>query len=183
MAEFRLRPGDYRPDAVAGVFDKKRSTAGNPDVAFQHYEGPHGPLEVYAVDGLTATVVRGAAVGEVRLEWGLHAKNDRKWHERLQHGLSCSVGGVEVRFARPRSGLSRRARAIEVTRGDMRYVSRVRGVARHVLEREDGTLVARYPDVRRGGWLDDRADAVDAVIVVLLLGSNLVDESVLGWMP
>lgn len=182
MAEFWIRPGEYRPDTqFDAVMARNRIHKGDPDVPYQRYEGPHGPLEVFAVDDLKATVVKGPSHDPVRLGWGPHSKNDRHWVDKLRSGIACRVGQVEVTFSHPRFGPTRAARAVHVQAGERRYVSRLRGYKSYVVERPDGFRIATFASLgRRPGWLHDGADQLEVVVVVLLHGSGLRLETPLS---
>lgn len=174
--EFRVRPGPYRPDTQArAVLARNREELGHPGLAYLVYEGPHGPLEVFAVDDLKATVVAGGGAGApVRLEWGPLAKEDGDWVGRLGAGLSCRVDGTDVTIRQPRLGLTRAGRGLQVDAGGRRYLARLRGYRTFVLERDDGSRVATFPAPgREEGRLDAGAGRLEAVLVALLEGSGL----------
>lgn len=172
MADFQLRPGPYQPD----LLPSKPTIQGSSEEPTDLYEGPHGPLEVYALDNLHTTVVKGPGLAPVRLPWGPHAKDERDWVDRLRSGITCEVEGVPVRFHRGRPGITRAGRTLHCTAGDRAYAYRLRNVSTYVVERGGGTLV-RFNRRRNGGWVDDGADRLDVVVVVLLMGSGLLLEA------
>ena len=187
MADYRLRPGDYRPDVGGplGAVDPMRSTAGNPDVASARYEGPHGPLDVYSVEGLTVTEVRGAGLTAATLAWGPKAGGG-DGQARLRQGLPCQVDGVRLIVSQPRGGLTRSRRQVVAEGDGRRYAVRVRGApGRLAVERGGGGVLARFPTVASGGrgCMADDGDLVDVVVVVLLQASGLADEAAVGWLP
>lgn len=180
MAEFHIARGpaqprhDNRPllwwrhkDMVSG--EEPRSL----------YEGPHGPLEVLSPDDRRATVVQGGpGFAPVRLEWGPRSKGNQHLSKQLRSGgLSCEVDGVEVVFKSHFQGITRASRALRVRAGERRYSYRLRRIATFVVEREDGSLLARFNRRWDGGWLDDRADRPEVVLTLLIATSGLVLES------
>ncbi|HET9442089.1 MAG TPA: hypothetical protein VFO65_02130 [Acidimicrobiales bacterium] len=184
MADYRLRQGAYRPDV--GAFwrrDPLRRADGNPDVPSAHYEGPHGPLEVYDLEKLRVTEVRGPGREPIRLEWGPGV--DGAQMERLRQGLPFRVAGVDFTLRQPARGQRRSSRQIEVDGGGRRYVARLRSFGRMTVERGDGSAVARFATARHGGrgWMDDGVDAVDVAVVVVLEGSGVTQEAIMGSLP
>lgn len=173
MADFKLRPGPYQPDLLSS----KPAIQGNSEEPTDLYEGPHGPLEVYALDNLHTTVVKGPGLTPVRLAWGPHVKDERDWVDRLRNGITCEVDGVPVSFHRGRLGLTRSGRVLHCTAGDRSYVYRLRRVVTYMVERGGGQPLVRFNRRRDGGWMDDGADRLDVVVVVLLMGSGLLLES------
>lgn len=175
MTDFRISPGPYRPDTeLPPLLGRRQPPAGDPDHPFARYEGPHGPMDAFAVDGATVTEVRGPTLAQpVRLAWGLEAKSDSKWVERLVHGIPCRIGATDVVFRQSRFGLTRDKRGVHVEAGPRQLVARLRRYKTYVVERADGSGVARYPWRGEVGWMDAAADQFEAVVVLLLDASLL----------
>lgn len=166
MTTFRLR-------RASG--DAPRSPDGT--AARNQYEGPHGPVYVGYTDDRRATWAWGPHVPDARLDFGPAGRLDGQSHTSFTDPVAVRVGTLSGEVAQPHWALlNRRRRGMVITLGSRSYLYRVTGIASPMLERGDGTPVARLGGVLSADQVAEDADGVDVALFVVMLYAVPVSE-------
>lgn len=133
------------------------------------YDGPHGPVFVASSDGDQVTRAWGPDVPDARLEFGPAGRFDGKRHTSFADPVALSVGTFSGEVAQPGWALlNRRKRGMVISLGPRSYLYRVTGMSSPLLERADRSPVARLGGAFGAHQVDERADAVDVALALVM---------------
>lgn len=149
------------------------------------YEGPFGPLcsrcaPERACAWLPGIEITGEGVELATFEWGdspVSGLEEPSWQRELEHGITASIDGVTLRFHRPRSGLTRASRTVQVERPGGARRFRIRRLNTFSLETADGVPLVQEQGLGPSGVVFAQADLIDVVTMLLLDQSAMCDTA------
>jgi hypothetical protein len=144
------------------------------------YDGPFAPMRASYFDNYRKTAVDAPLVGQTMVSWGPRSTSPDRQQLRLS-GIRGTMAGKTVWINQPlwpKSFQPRVRRVLRVTNSYGTYWVRQRPWLSPIIERADGSLLARYRfSVFGQGLIDSTARADEVALVVVLWSSRLLLES------